>query len=153
MKAKAQQLEYFSGEESTSKKSDQQSDSKSRKELNTSEEETKDGRTIAQLTTAERAITSKWQCIVAMINTRAMHYFIYEMFVTKRGLQTEEYDGFKVMVASGYKLPCTCKISTLSIQLGYHELKDELYVVDMGNNDVILGMTWMLSLVEFSFNL
>ena len=33
------------------------------------------------------------------------------------------------------------------------ELEDEFYVVDMGDYDVILGMTWMASLVEFTPNL
>ena len=32
-------------------------------------------------------------------------------------------------------------------------MKDEFYVVDMGDYDVILGMVWMASLAEFTFNL
>ena len=32
-------------------------------------------------------------------------------------------------------------------------MEDDFYVVDMGDYEVILGMTWMESLVEFTFNL
>ena len=58
------------------------------------------------------------------------------------------------MAANGEKLLCIQKISNLHIRFadGY-ELEDELYVVEMGDYDVILGMTWMASLVEFILNL
>ena len=74
--------------------------------------------------------------------------------VARRGLETEEHDGFRVMVANGDKLLCTRKISNLRIRFGDgYELEDEFYVLDMGDYDVILGMTWMASLVEFTINL
>ena len=58
------------------------------------------------------------------------------------------------MVANGDKLLCTQKISNLHIRFGDgYELKDEFYVVEMGDFDVILGMVWMASLVEFTLNL
>lgn len=57
------------------------------------------------------------------------------------------------MVASGHKLLCTQKITNLHMRIGDYELADDFYVVDMGDYDVILGMTWMTSLVEFTFNL
>lgn len=71
----------------------------------------------------------------------------------RRRLQTEEREGFKVIVADGYKLSCTYKISNLSLQLGEYEMNDEFYVVNIGDTDMVLGMHWMKSLVEFSFNL
>ena len=58
------------------------------------------------------------------------------------------------MVANGDKLLCTQKISNIHIRFGDgYELKDEFYVVDMGDYDVILDMTWMALLVEFTLNL
>lgn len=73
--------------------------------------------------------------------------------VNRRRLQIQEHEGFKVMVADGYKISGTRKIYNLSIQLGDYELKDEFYVVNIGDTDMVLGMNWMKSLVEFSFNL
>lgn len=66
--------------------------------------------------------------------------------MVKRGLQREEHKGFKVMVADGYKISCTHNIFNLTIHLGDYELKDELYVVNIGDIDVVLGMHWMPSL-------
>ncbi|XP_059073753.1 uncharacterized protein LOC131874407 [Cryptomeria japonica] len=58
------------------------------------------------------------------------------------------------MVASGHKLLCTQKITNLRIRLGDgYELQDEFYVVNMGDYDIVLGMTWMASLREFTLNM
>ena len=58
------------------------------------------------------------------------------------------------MVANGDKLLCTRKISNLHIRFGDgYGLEDEFYVVEMLDYDVILGMVWMATLVEFTFNL
>ena len=55
------------------------------------------------------------------------------------------------MVTNYYAL---AKISNLHIRFGDgYELEDEFYVVDMGDYDVILGMTWMTLLEEFTLNL
>lgn len=57
-------------------------------------------------------------------------------------------------MANGQKLLCTQKVSNLHIRFGDgYELEDDFHVVDMGDYDVILRMTWMASLVEFTFNL
>ncbi|XP_059073375.1 uncharacterized protein LOC131874148 [Cryptomeria japonica] len=45
------------------------------------------------------------------------------------------------------------KISNLYMWIRDYELVDDFYVVDMGDYDVIIGMAWMTSLVEFTFNL
>ena len=92
--------------------------------------------------------------MISLIDTRATHNFIVAQLVARRGLQIEEHDGFRVMVANNDKLLCTRKISNLRIRFGDgYELENEFYVVDMGDYDVILGMKWMASLVEFTLNL
>ena len=57
------------------------------------------------------------------------------------------------MKVDGYKLPCTCKITNPIIHLGNRELNDDFYAVNIGDNDVILGIYCMFYLVEFSINL
>ena len=87
--------------------------------------------------------------MISLIDIGATHNFIDAQLVAKRGLQIEEHAGFRVMVAISDKLLCTQKISNLHIRFGDgFELEDEFYVVD-----VILDMTWMTSLVEFTLNL
>ena len=158
LKAKANQMEYFLVK-SQSKGEDQHSDSD---ESSTPKKNIipKDDRSLAQLTGAQKAVTYRvrgtiqGRKVISLINTGATHNFIDARLVATRGLQTKEYVGFRVMVANGDKLLCTQKISNLHIKFrdGY-ELEDGFYVVDMGDYDVNLGMTWMASLVEFTLNL
>ena len=92
--------------------------------------------------------------MISLIEIGATHNFIDAQFVAKRGLQTKEHTGFRVMVANGGKLLCTLKISNLHIRFGDgYELEDELYAVDIGDYDVILNVVWMALLVEFTLNL
>lgn len=91
--------------------------------------------------------------MVLLIDTRATHNFIDASFVKKRGLQREEHEGFRVMVAIGHKILSTQMIPNLHMLMGDYDMEGKFYVVDIGDYDVILGMTWMRSLVEFTFNL
>ena len=98
--------------------------------------------------------TIQGQKVIFLIDSGATHNFIDARLVGERGLQNEEHARFRVMVSNGGKLLCTRKISNLHIRFGDgYELEDEFYVVDMGDYDVILGITWMASLVEFTLNL
>ena len=90
---------------------------------------------------------------MALIDTGATHNFIDEKFVTHRGLHTEEHRGFKVMVADGFKIDCTKKIFNLQLRLGDYDMTGDFFVVNIGDQDMVLGMNWMKSLVEFTFNL
>ena len=114
---------------------------------------------MARLTGAQKAITFKvrgtiqGQKVISLIDIGATHNFIYAQLVANRGLQTEEHVGFRVMVANGDKLLCTRKISNFHIRFGDgYGLENEFYVVNMKDYDVILGMTWMASLVQFTLN-
>ena len=152
-------MEYFSVEESQSERENQQSDSE---EDSTTEESSipEDEKSLARLTGDHKAITFKvrgtiqGQKVISLIDIEATHNFVDARLVSKRGLQIDEHAGFRVMVANGDKLLCTRKISNLHIRFrdGY-ELQDEFYVVDMGDYDVILDMTWMALLVELTLNL
>lgn len=124
-----------------------------------SEDEKESGGILAQLSSFQRNESFKvrgmikGQRIVALIDTGATHNFIDEVVVAKKGLQTEEFEGFKVMVADGFHISCTKKISNMTMQLGNYEVKDDFYVVSIGDTDAVLGIQWLRSLREISINL
>ncbi|KAH9311173.1 hypothetical protein KI387_026208, partial [Taxus chinensis] len=159
---KFNQIEYYSAGESSSDFSDQQSDVEE-SEVDRPPEESGDEKesvgVLAQLSSFQRNESFKvrgmikGQRIVALIDTGATHNFIDEVVVAKKGLQTEEFEGFKVMVADGFHISCTKKISNLTMQLGNYEVKDDFYVVHIGDTDAVLGIQWLRSLGEISLNL
>lgn len=52
-----------------------------------------------------------------MLDSGSNHNFIDPALVSKRGLETEEHEGFNVKVADGHYLSCTHKAPQLSITL------------------------------------
>lgn len=92
------------------------------------------------------------QQLIALIDSSATQNFIDEGLVARRGLQTQDVDGFRVMVADGFIITCTRMIPQLSLQLGSCEVKDDFYVVSIGDTDVVLDIQWLRSLGEITPN-
>lgn len=88
----------------------------------------------------------KGQQVTCLVDRKTTHNFIDEGLVVKRVLQLEDFQGFSVMVANGFKISCTKKISQLSIQLGDYIVSDNFYVIGIGEVDVLLGVQWLHSL-------
>lgn len=47
------------------------------------------------------------------------------------------------MVANGFTITYTRKISNMSIQLDNYEVKDDFYVVSISAIDAVLGIQWL----------
>jgi hypothetical protein len=60
--------------------------------------------------------------------------------VSRRALQTKEFEGFDVIVADGHTMECLDKVPYLEINLGNYTVRDTFYVVDLYDTDVVLGV-------------
>ena len=56
-------------------------------------------------------------------------------------------------VADGYILKCDRKIIGLPLKIKFFDVKVDFYVVNIGDIDLVLGMTWLHDIGEFSLNL
>jgi hypothetical protein len=116
------------------------------------------GGTIATLSGIPRYNTLRLKGLVqgqrmtALVDGGATHNFIDASLVARRGLRTEEFEGFHVAVADGYTMTCLDMIPDLEIKLGNYTLTDTFYVVDLSDTDVVLGVQWLYSLGEIGFN-
>jgi hypothetical protein len=63
-----------------------------------------------------------------------------------KGIPTEEFEGFGVEVVDVYTLECTHMIRGLHVTLGNYTLTDDLYVVDLADTNIVLGIEWLYSL-------
>jgi hypothetical protein len=82
----------------------------------------------------------------------ATHNFIDASLVARRGLCTEEFEGFHVVVADGYTMTCLDMIPDLAVKLGNYILTDTFYVVDLSDTDAMLEVQWLYSLGDIGFN-
>lgn len=81
----------------------------------------------------------------------ASHDFISKHIISRRKLQTKEFNGFKVAFGNGTIEWCTKIVPNLEVTLGGHTVKRNFYVANI-QNDVILGMPWINSLGKFIMN-
>ncbi|GLJ35771.1 hypothetical protein SUGI_0718350 [Cryptomeria japonica] len=82
----------------------------------------------------------------------ATHNFIDEKLVARHGIQTREFEGMCVKVVDSYTLTCNKMITDLLMRLSDYEFKVDFYVVNMGDMDVVLGMTWVHAIEELTLN-
>jgi hypothetical protein len=92
------------------------------------------------------------QCMTYLVDGGATHNFIDASMVSRRGLRTEEFEGFHVAVADGYTMTCLDMIPNLEVKLGNYTMIDTFYVVDLSYIDVVSGVQWLYSLGEIGFN-
>jgi hypothetical protein len=90
--------------------------------------------------------------MTTLVDGGATHNFIDASLVARRGLHTEEFEGFHVAVADGYTMTCLEMVPDLEVKLGNYTLTDTFYVVDLSDIDTVLGVQWLYSLGEIGFN-
>jgi hypothetical protein len=116
------------------------------------------GGTIATLSGVPRYDTIRLkgliqgQRITTLVDGGATHNFVDASLVARRGLQTEEFEGFTVAVADGYTMTCLDRVPDLEVKLGNYTMTDTFYVVDLSDIDAVLGVQWLYSLGEVGFN-
>jgi hypothetical protein len=68
--------------------------------------------------------TIQGQLAIALIDGGAIHNFIDASLVSRRALQTEEFEGFDVAVADGHTVECLDRVLDLQIKLGNYTVRD-----------------------------
>jgi hypothetical protein len=70
----------------------------------------------------------------------ASHNFIDGNMVERRGILTEEFDGFTLVIPGGHLMSCTKWIPNLIITIGNYSMTDDFFVVDIPDTNVVLGV-------------
>eukprot|EP00253_Pinus_taeda_P035810 PITA_35810 len=66
--------------------------------------------------------------------------------VERRGLQTESFDGFLVLVSGDQTMMCARYVPELSVMMGTYTLTYHFFVVDILDTNMILGVQWLITL-------
>ena len=76
-----------------------------------------------------------------MLDTSATHNLIDSRLIERHGIPTKQFEGLRVRVVDGYILKCDRKITSLPLKINNFDFKADFYVVNMGDIDLVLGMT------------
>ena len=63
-----------------------------------------------------------------------------------RGIQTESFDRFSVLVLGDQTMTCARYVPELSVTMGTYTLTDHFFVVDIPDTNMILGVQWLITL-------
>jgi hypothetical protein len=90
--------------------------------------------------------------VSVLIDGGASHNFIDAALLKRRHIPTVEFEGFKVEVAGGSTMPCNRYIPGMKLTLGRHELVQDVYVMDLPDTNIILGVQWLSTLGPITTN-
>ena len=85
-----------------------------------------------------------------LIDGGATHNFIDAAWVAKRGIQTEKFEGFTVVVAGNNSMECNHWIPKLNVTLGNYNMTDSFYVVNVADTNVVLWVQGIYSIGKYT---
>jgi hypothetical protein len=92
------------------------------------------------------------QRVSVLIDGGASHNFIDATLLKRRHIPTVEFEGFKVEVEGGSTMPCNRYIPGMKLTLGRNELVQDVYVMDLPDTNIILGVQWLSTLGPITTN-
>jgi hypothetical protein len=90
--------------------------------------------------------------VSVLIDGGASHNFIDLALLRRRHIPTVEFEGLKVEVAGGSTMSCDRYIPGMKLTLGRHELVHDVYVMDLPDTNIILGVQWLITLGPITTN-
>eukprot|EP00253_Pinus_taeda_P033610 PITA_33610 len=90
--------------------------------------------------------TVRGQQVSVLVDSGATHNFINAQMVEWRGIQTESFDGFSVLVPGDQTMTCARYVPEFSVTMGTYTLTDHFFVVNIPDTNMILGVQWLITL-------
>lgn len=87
-----------------------------------------------------------------LIDGGVTHNFIDVAWVMRRGIPSEEFEGFTVVVVGNHSMECTRWIPKLTITLGNYTLTSSFFAVNVPDTNIVLGVQWLYSIGKYSRN-
>jgi hypothetical protein len=90
--------------------------------------------------------------VTVLVDGGASHNFIDASLVERKGITTEAFEGFSVIIPGEDTLNCTRYVPQMTLSLGNYTITDDFFVVKVLDTNVVLGVQWLYSLGKYTTN-
>jgi hypothetical protein len=90
--------------------------------------------------------------VTVLVDGGASHNFIDASLVERKGIATEAFEGFSVIIPGENTLNCTRYVPQMTLSLGNYTITDDFVVVKVPDTNVVLGVQWLYSLGKYTTN-
>lgn len=90
--------------------------------------------------------------VTVLVDGGAPHNFIDASLVERKGITTEAFEGFSVIIPWENTLDCTRYVPRMTLNLGNITITDDFFVVKVPDTNVVLGVQWLHSIGKYSTN-
>lgn len=90
--------------------------------------------------------------VLIFMDSGASHNFISDQLVAELGLAVDKSFPYKVSLGDGHHKPISGICKDLTLQLEGLQVQEGFYLFELGGVDLILGITWLVTLGEVRIN-
>jgi hypothetical protein len=94
----------------------------------------------------------KCQPVTMLIDTGSTNNFLDEGIAKKLSVLVEPCEQFEVKLVDGGTLTCKSKCSNVKLVVQDQELRTDLYLLPLGDYEVVLGIEWLRTLGDVLWN-
>ena len=87
-----------------------------------------------------------------LVDGGATPNFIDAEMVEKRNIPSEPFNGFTVVIPGHNTMQCKTWVPKLQVTIGNYTFVDSFYVVDVADNNIVLGVKWLYYIGDNSLN-
>jgi 3-dehydroquinate synthetase len=77
--------------------------------------------------------------VIVLVDNGSAHNFIHRKVAKETHCYVHAVHNFQIMIANGGMMKCGGKCEKVKLQLGEYQLKSNMFVIEMGGCDVVLG--------------
>jgi hypothetical protein len=85
----------------------------------------------------------KHRKVIILVDSGSTHNFIHHCIAQETHCYIHAVNNFQIMIANGGSMKCGGHCENVCLQIGDYHLKSNMFAIDMGGCDIVLGADWL----------
>jgi hypothetical protein len=88
----------------------------------------------------------KHRKVIILVDSGSTHNFIHLRVAQETHCYIHAVNNFQIMIVNGGSMKCGGHCENVRLQIGDYNLKSNMFAIDMGGCDIVLGVKWLRTL-------